>query len=71
MAGRKYSNQSLKRKIFGGGKGHKGLWGQGASDSDLKQAKEADRVKDESDATKRRMRTGNPDAPLFGPKQGK
>ena len=71
MAGREYSNAKKDRKNYGGGKTHSGLFGMGASDKQLSEAKEKRRVRKESDATKKRMRKGNPDAPQFGPKQGK
>jgi len=64
MAGRKYSNQKQKRAIFGGGKTHSGLFGLGSSDASMAKAKKSDREKKESDTRMRRMRTGDPDAPM-------
>tara|TARA_R110000744_G_scaffold48864_3_gene106418 strand:- start:1198 stop:1419 length:222 start_codon:yes stop_codon:yes gene_type:complete len=60
-----------KRTVFGGGKTHSGLLGLGANDKAIAKAKDKAKVKKASDATKKRMRTGDPDAPLFNPKKKK
>jgi|TARA_R110000787_G_scaffold90916_4_gene191762 hypothetical protein len=61
----------MKRKLFGGGKTHSGLWGLGSSNKDMARAKADDKKADDQAEFKRRM--GDPrnkDKSIFDTSKG-
>tara|TARA_R110000765_G_scaffold60957_2_gene117826 strand:- start:6726 stop:6947 length:222 start_codon:yes stop_codon:yes gene_type:complete len=70
MAGRKYSNQSPKRTLFGGGKTHKGLFGLGESDADVEEANRRRKEANDQAEFKRRMKAAPNDASIHSLSKG-